>query len=213
MTFGVGAALLAVLFDPGWCAARIAIAQSGRPPSLQLNVRVHESLDPANLKHARETVYALLESVGIRLDWQECYSGDTCAPAAESRAVVVLLLPFASPTHRGLSGQVVEDNRSRDTTINVYVSVLADLARAIRSSPLGRSDSRLATVHTGHLVGLTIAHEVGHALLLPHTSSGLMQPEFDLDDVRAMREARLAFTPSEGAILRCQLGRDPARAC
>jgi hypothetical protein len=213
MTLGVGLALLALLFDLGSRGARVETAHGGSPPSLHLNVRVHESLDPANLEQARETGQALLESVGIRLDWRECHAGDACAPPGESPAVVVLLLPFANPTHRGLSGQVVEDNRTRAATISVYVPVLADLARAIRNSPAGRWDSRLATLHTGHLVGLTIAHEIGHALLLPHASSGLMQPEFDLDDVRDMREARLSFTPSEGAILRCQLGPDPASAC
>jgi hypothetical protein len=100
MTLGVGLALLALLFDLGSRGARVETAHGGSPPSLHLNVRVHESLDPANLEQAREMGKALLESVGIRLDWRECHAGDACAPPGESPAVVVLLLPFANPTLR-----------------------------------------------------------------------------------------------------------------
>jgi hypothetical protein len=202
----IGAALVAMLPGPGSCPARMETGRGGLPPlSLQLTITGHASLDAASLGQARKTVRALLMSAGIRLNWRECHADDACGPASASQPVSVLLVPFVSPTHSGVGGQVVQGNGSRAATVTVYVPVLAEMARAIRTGTGGRSDPRLARVDTGHLVGLTIAHEVGHALLLPHARSGLMQPRFDLDDVRALLDARLAFTAAESAHMRCQL--------
>ena len=188
----------------------VETAYDGSPPSLHLNVRVHESLDPANLEQARETGHALLESVGIRLDWQECYAGDACAPPANRQqcgAAAALRQPNPPRAERsGGGGQPLTRCHHQRLRSGSRRS-----GPSYPNSPAGRSDSRLATVQTGHLVGLTIAHEVGHALQLPHAASGLMQPAIDLDDVRAMRDGRLGFTARDGARMRCQLLAAPRR--
>ena len=138
-----------------------------------------------------------------------------CAPPlpAESRTLSILLVPFADPAGSELGGKVIRDPRTRAPSIVVYVKPIADLARGIRFSPAGRSNPRLATIQTGHLVGLTIAHEVGHALALRHAASGMMRPQIDIEDVLALQDARLAFTPAEGARMRSEVGLDATALC
>jgi hypothetical protein len=118
--------------------------------------------------------------------------------------MTVLLLPIDGPLCAA-AGRIVLNNHTRAPTIAIHVPAIAELARRVRLSSSGRSDPRLATVETGHLIGLAITHEIGHALRLPHAATGLMQPRFDLEDVRAVRDSRLGFSPLEAAQLRCTL--------
>ena len=87
----------------------------------------------------------------------------------------------------------------------IYMPRLFDLVRTVRTSPGGRSDPRLAGVELGHLLGLTMAHEVGHILGLDHARSGVMKRAPDVGDLLQLRESRLQFHPSEIARLRVGL--------
>jgi len=215
MALAVGIAALAMLFELGVCGRAgdgAPDAPTGTP--IQLTVTVRAPLDSANLGWARETVDALLATGGLRAEWHDCPAGSACATSpGASRTISVLLVPFADPAGSELGGKVTRDPRTRAPSIVVYVKPIADLARGIRFSAAGRSNPRLATVQTGHLVGLTIAHEVGHALELRHAASGLMQPHIDIEDVLALQDARLAFTPAEAARMRLEVGLDATVPC
>ena len=52
------------------------------------------------------------------------------------------------------------------------------------------------------MIGLTVAHEVGHALGLPHSPWGVMKARPSIDDVVAFRRGLLAFTPREALQMR-----------
>lgn len=48
---------------------------------------------------------------------------------------------------------------------------------------------------------MTIAHEVGHALGLPHAATGVMKAKLSVRDVVALRALRLRFTREQAAAM------------
>lgn len=179
-----------------------ADAASGR--SVCLRVVPHASLDATSLVRAEASVRALFGTAGVRVSW--CGAPrDNCATVTDASAQLVLLLPFKSSTDGEVCGAVTRDPNTRVPTVVVFVPCIAEQASAIRSSLAGRSHPALARLQPGDLVGLTIAHEVGHVLGLPHAHTGVMQARFDLDDVLAFQSVRLGFLPTEAARMQSQL--------
>jgi len=166
---------------------------TGDGSTLELQVVTYAALGSADLDVARQTATALLATAGLRVAWHTC-GGDGCAePADGRRLLTVHLLPVLSKTNPAMSGEVVRSQTSNGPTILVYVPQNAEVTQAIRRSPAARSNPALSSLVLGHLVGLTIAHEVGHSLGLSHTSSGPMKAQPDPEDLIAMRSARLHF--------------------
>jgi hypothetical protein len=81
--------------------------------------------------------------------------------------------------------------------IMIFVPCHENLVRTVRAKAVARSAPWLATLEIGHLLGLTMAHEVGHVLRLVHAPVGVMQARFDMDAFFALRTSRLAFMPHE----------------
>ncbi len=174
--------------------------------TVQLRVFPHASVDAPTLQLARTTASKLLASGRISAEWRECGTPErNCSESSEPVAVIVLLLPVAKTTDEDVSGEVVQDQSTRAPTVIVYLPNLADRLRTIVQSAPGRSNPALATLELGHLIGLAIAHEVGHIFGLPHTPAGVMKARLATDDLIALQAARLAFTPRDTAAMELAL--------
>jgi hypothetical protein len=212
MTIAVGAATLGILFLtslPGLAEERQA-AGDRATVTVELRVIVHGSMDAASLALARESAVALLATAGIAAEWRTCGSGGAdCSGPDGPVPVAVLLLPTRKTSDPAVCGDATRDGRTGVGTVLIYVPRHVELAQEFRSSPGTRLNPALATVQAGHLVGLTMAHEVGHVLGLVHAGAGVMKARPNVGEIVALQTSQLRFAAAEAMRMRAAL-RDPA---
>jgi hypothetical protein len=166
--------------------------------ALELRVFPYATLDSEGLAIARRTAQSLFEAAGIAITWRQCGSPvDDCPDSSGAVPFVrVHLLPVNRSSDPMISGDAIPATKGARIAL-VYVPRVRQIVEKIRLSAEGRSMPELATLTTAHVVGLTVAHEVGHTMGLNHASVGVMRARLDVEDIIAARRSTLAFRASE----------------
>jgi len=163
------------------------------------------ALEMAKAKDQAAHVFA---SAGIVLEWED---GDRNADEARevdmsvarpnmtpsvlgTELIDTRILPQAPPTvSRGILGMALPF-ASRGIRVTVYANSIGDVAQ------------RLGVSH-GHLLGATLAHEIGHILLgsSTHSSNGIMRERWTADEYRSIGMGTLRFVADEARRIRATL--------
>jgi hypothetical protein len=182
-------------------SAGARLSERGKEVAVRLHVVLHLSLGLEDRALASETARAVLDDAGVIVEWHECSALTTACPEPSGPNVVTVRLLETTAGRHQASGHLVRNFRHGSTAL-VYVPRHRELTRAVRHSPSGRVHPALSTLRTGHLLGLTIAHEVGHALGLHHGPTGVMKAHIGMEDILALRSSRLTFLPDESRRMR-----------
>ena len=173
---------------------REAIAQE--PVRLSVRVIIHDSASvPVDvLETARNQTAATFAKAGIDLNWS---SASNCRADDDARfCIQVLLRPRNSQSAPGpgrIMGMALAADRVR-AVLSLYFDAVTDVARRYGWP-------------RGDVLGLALAHEMGHVLLPPpsHSSTGIMQASWEGDDLRHVLSGDAAFTEEQVRAMRSRL--------
>jgi hypothetical protein len=154
----------------------------------------------ADLAAARQDAEAILQQAGVNVIWEECWVG---GPRPE---------PSASRCDAPVGGDIVlRLQKTRDADRSKFVSMGFSLVGTAAAPFLATvyvdrvaSVARGAGTDSRRVLGLAIAHEVGHVLLNSntHAPAGLMRADWSRNDLRRIDPAAWTFLDSEAARLR-----------
>jgi len=163
---------------------------------LPLVVRTYDSagVSARVLDRARESARLSLAAVGIDPIWRPCHATG-CVNRPKPHEIMIRFVkatPFSEPGSLGFAAVDVAQRAGTLATIYVdRVDRLADLAGGDR----------------GELMGLAMAHEIGHLLLgtVEHAPFGLMRATWRGDEIRRKLPLDWMFSGSQAGEMRLRL--------
>jgi hypothetical protein len=192
--------LLVALLFAATTAARIPDPVN---PHLRLAIFNDAAIPADTLTQAESRASFVLAQSGIELDWINCGRPDPsdfsphvtpCSSLAWPHQLSVRILPRGRSIHSDIFGQAFLDESGSGVYSNVYYNNLA-------------ANPEHTQLPDADMLGLVIAHEVGHLLLgsNSHSSSGLMQARWNASALQAAIHNTLLFAPAQSAALRSRL--------
>lgn len=183
---GFGLLVVIALVIPGRAAAQ----------SSSVRVVVHDSaaVDGQALAEARDFAAGVFRDAGVEAEITQ--GADACPAAATRFCVMVLLRPKDSQFQPGKArtmGMALAADANR-AVVSIYLDAVIDVARRY-GHPVGK------------VLGIALAHELGHVLLPPpsHSDTGIMQPSWEGDALRHAMGGDLGFTERQAATMRTRL--------
>jgi len=206
-TLGMGLALASGLTGLGH-AARAAASETS--PAIKIHVHNYARVAPKTLAEAEEVTTEIFREAGLETRWAdsvlnakddpEPFAGHLTYSFAD---IQLSILPREMSERLGLSSDVMGVVPGTDAQI-AYVfdsKVEALFQTTLSAYRTGHIDRR---VSESQILGIAIAHELGHLLLdlEGHSADGLMRAQWGLTDLRNAAFRMLLFTPQQAEVLR-----------
>ena len=154
----------------------------------------------ADLAAARQDAQAILQQAGVNIVWEDCWVGSRHSATASARCMepvggdIVLRLQKTNGTDRSkfvsMGFSLVQTPGAAPFLATVYVDRVESVARG------AGTDAR-------RVLGLAIAHEIGHVLLNSntHAPSGLMRADWSHRELQRRDAHAWHFRETEAAQL------------
>jgi hypothetical protein len=173
---------------------------SAQTSALQVQVYDYAGLNPAPLREFIKRTQEILARSGVSLEVDACVSG--AAPCesrtGSSRQVVIRVVAGSVRKMSNVSPESLGVSVA-DSNGGTYASVFAQPTKD------AATEAELPWVI---VLAYAAAHEIGHLLLgnQAHTAKGVMKAYWDADDIWAMAQNRLLFSPAQRRELASRYG-------
>jgi hypothetical protein len=170
-------------------------------PGIAVLVYNYAAVPAFAMSRVREKVNRLYRDAGVEIEWLDpsasrCSVGETSNPSHPFTVQILIrsMRGFRGPsTLQSVMGEALPPDENGGMLFLYYDQVV----RVARQYNRPLAD----------ILGLAIAHEMGH-LLLPvhaHSSTGIMRADWDGDDIRRGVVGSLVFTSAEAALIRARV--------
>jgi hypothetical protein len=159
-------------------------------PSIAVVMYSQAGIPADTLAHARSEVARIYGDAGILVTWMD----PTVAEPAGPFAIQLLLRRQPVGGSGSIMGTTIGDAHETSGTALIFYD------RVLRTAHERQQD-------VSRVLAYAIAHEMGH-LLLPHpahSSSGIMRPHWDGDDLRHIASGSLQFTAVQANAIRTKV--------
>jgi hypothetical protein len=164
-----------------------------------VRVVLHDSSAAAGqlLAEAGDFATGVFREAGIELAIANQDQAPACLSGASGHFCVQVLLrprhPEFAPGKRRPMGVALAADRNR-AVVSVYLDAVTDVARRYG-------------LPVGMVLGIAVAHEIGHVMLPPpsHSPAGIMRPSWEGDDLRHAAGGDVAFTDRQAGLMRERL--------
>jgi hypothetical protein len=171
-------------------------------PGIVVLVYNYAAVSPSTMSRAREKVNRLYRETGVEIEWLDPladarYRINPTSNPSQPFTVQILIRsrrPSRGPSMpESVMGEALPTDENGGT-LSVFYDQMLRVAR--------RYNQPLADI-----LGLAVAHEMGH-LLLPahaHSNTGIMRAEWGAVDIRRGVDGSLAFTSDQAALIRAKV--------
>ena len=155
----------------------------------------------AHLAAAREHAQAILHQAGVNIVWTDCWAGSGDKAEKPARCQEPIAGDIVLRLQKTRSG-----DRSRFVSMGFSLVGTPDAAPFLATVFVDRTESvaRNAGVDARRVLGLAMAHEIGHVLLNDntHAANGLMRADWSQRELRSADAASWTFADTDATRIR-----------
>lgn len=178
-------------------AAIVSRADTPGSPHITVILRYPAGLPDTSIASAERPAARIFDKAGVILQWRNCPENDgrfpdqSCEGPFTPSDLVVHIVPSAQKAANAVFGVAF-----LNTDGGVYADVFLGRVQAMRD--------QYPKISFASLLGCVIAHEIGHLLLGEHSHSntGLMQAQWQFEQLQKIAMGSLLFNSREAAKLR-----------